>query len=95
MALLELTDKCLTENDPNIELFDELFKALQALENNSKNNNIVFWFFQYCVLSRLGFRQIFHRQILIKLLCLILISHETPKPFLILLKTMNLTFKQT
>ena len=56
MALLELTDKCLTENDPNIELFDELFKALQALENNSKNNNIVFWFFQYQVLSRLGFR---------------------------------------
>ena len=46
----------LQKNDPNIELFDELFKALQALENNAKNNNIVFWFFQYQVLSRLGFR---------------------------------------
>ena len=40
----------------NQHIFDELFKALQALENNAKNNNIVFWFFQYQVLSRLGFR---------------------------------------
>ena len=46
MALLELTDKCLTENDPNIELFDELFKALQALENNSKTITS-FLVFQY------------------------------------------------
>ena len=45
MALVELSDKCLTENDPNIELYDELFRALQTIENNTKNDNMVFWFF--------------------------------------------------
>ena len=56
MALVELSDKCLTENDPNIELYDELFRALQTIENNTKNDNMVFWFFQYQVLSKLGFK---------------------------------------
>ena len=56
MALVELSDKCLTENDPNIELYDELFRALQTIENNTKNDNMVFYFFQYQVLSKLGFK---------------------------------------
>ena len=65
MALVELSDKCLTENDPNIELYDELFRALQTIENNTKNDNMVFWFFQYQVLSKLGLNPIFLKQILI------------------------------
>ena len=61
MALVELSDKCLTENDPNIELYDELFRALQTIENNTKNDNMVFWFFQYQVLSKLGFKPDFSK----------------------------------
>ena len=35
MALLELTDKCLGENDPHLDLYDELFNALNAIDNNN------------------------------------------------------------
>ena len=39
MALLELTDKCLGENDPHVDLYDELFNALYTIDNNKKNDN--------------------------------------------------------
>ena len=56
MALMELTDKCLGENDPNDELFDELYKALLAIENNTRHDNLTFWYYQYQILAKLGFK---------------------------------------
>lgn len=56
MALMELTDKCLGENDPNDELFDELYKALLAIENNTRHDNLAFWYYQYQILAKLGFK---------------------------------------
>ena len=56
MALMELTDKCLGENDPNDELFDELYKALLAIENNTRHDNLAFWYYQYQILAKLGFQ---------------------------------------
>ena len=35
-TLLELTDKCLGENDPHVDLYDELFNALYTIDNNKK-----------------------------------------------------------
>ena len=56
MALLELTDKCLGENDPHVDLYDELFNALYTIDNNKKNDNLIFWYYQYQLLNKLGFK---------------------------------------
>ena len=62
MALLELTDKCLTENDPHEDLFDELFRSLNSIDNNTDNDNLIFWYYQYQVLNKLGFRPDFSQK---------------------------------
>ncbi len=56
MALMELTERCLSENDPHESLYDELFKALLSIENNTGNDNLTFWYYQYQILNKLGFK---------------------------------------
>lgn len=62
MALLELTDKCLGDNDPHLDLYDELFNALNAIDNNTKNDNLIFWYYQYQLLNKLGFKPDFSQK---------------------------------
>lgn len=62
MALLELTDKCLSENDPHADLYDELFYALKSIDSNTKNDNLIFWYYQYQVLVKLGFKPDFSQK---------------------------------
>ena len=53
MALLELTDKCLSENDPHADLYDELFNALYTIDNNKNNDNLIYWYYQYQILNNI------------------------------------------
>jgi len=62
MALLELTDKCLSENDPHADLYDELFYALKSIDSNTRNDNLIFWYYQYQVLVKLGFKPDFSQK---------------------------------
>tara|TARA_B100001079_G_scaffold185713_1_gene159929 strand:- start:243 stop:929 length:687 start_codon:yes stop_codon:yes gene_type:complete len=62
MALLELTDKCLSENDPHADLYDELFYALKSIDSNTRNDNLIFWYYQYQVLNKLGFKPDFSQK---------------------------------
>lgn len=56
MALIELTDKCLIDNDPHPQLYDDLFIALDTIEKKNEKLNLVFWQYQYSLLSKLGFK---------------------------------------
>ncbi|MEA1880868.1 MAG: DNA repair protein RecO [Candidatus Marinimicrobia bacterium] len=56
MAMIELTDKCLTDYDPHANLFDELVIALKTVENEKNQLNLAYWFYQYQVLKILGFK---------------------------------------
>ncbi len=62
MALLELTDKCLSENDPHADLYDELFNALYNIDNNKNNDNLIYWYYQYQILNKLGFKPDFSQK---------------------------------
>jgi DNA repair protein RecO (recombination protein O) len=56
LALMELTDKSITDYDPHPDLFDELVSVLCHLENKDKNRNLVFWFYEMQLLTLLGFK---------------------------------------
>ena len=62
MALLELTDKCLSENYPHADLYDELFNALYTIDNNKNNDNLIYWYYQYQILNKLGFKPDFSQK---------------------------------
>ena len=55
MGMIELTDKCLSDHDPHPALYDELESALLKVENEDKQLNLVYWFYQYQLLKLLGF----------------------------------------
>lgn len=56
MAVLELTDKTLTDHDPHPELFENLVGVLSAFDKFNKKLNLVFWYYELQLLSHLGFR---------------------------------------
>ena len=56
LAMIELTDKCLIEKDPHGDLYDELLKALDRVENETNQLNLVYWYYQYQLLTLLGFK---------------------------------------
>lgn len=56
LAIVELTDKTLRDNDAHKELFDELHTVLQVLNDRDDHLNMVFWYYQLKLLSELGFR---------------------------------------
>lgn len=55
MAVLELTDKTLTDHDPHSVLFEEMVEVLRAFDRFDKKLNLVFWYYELQLLSRLGF----------------------------------------
>lgn len=56
LALVELTDRCLSDLDTHQNLFDALVNALDKVCTGGKHLNLVFWNYQYYLLTYLGFR---------------------------------------
>ena len=61
LAVIELTEKTNTENDPHPELFDELVAVLKAFNSSDLRLNLIFWYFQLKLLTILGFKPDFHQ----------------------------------
>ena len=61
MAMIELTDKCLTDNDSHNNLYGELFSSLKGVENSNNHLNLIYWHYQYSLLTFLGFRPDFQQ----------------------------------
>ena len=61
MAIIELTDKCISNNDPNKKLFNYLLEALNTIENEKNELNLIYWYYQYQLLSQLGFKPDFNQ----------------------------------
>lgn len=61
LAVIELTEKTNTENDPHPELFDELVAVLKAFNSSDLRLNLIFWYFQIKLLTILGFKPDFHQ----------------------------------
>lgn len=62
LALVELTDRCLSDLDAHHNLFDALVNALEKVAAGGKHMNLVFWRYQYYLLTFLGFRPDFTQQ---------------------------------
>ena len=60
LAVIELTDKTNTDNDPHPELFDELIAVLTAFDSSDLRLNLIFWYYQIKLLTILGFKPDFH-----------------------------------
>ena len=56
MAIIELTDKTLTNEDPNPNLFSSLRDVLKAYNENESDPNLLFWFYECALLTHLGFQ---------------------------------------
>ena len=61
LAVIELTEKTNTENDPHPKLFDELVSVLKAFNSSDLRLNLIFWYFQIKLLKILGFKPDFHQ----------------------------------
>ena len=56
MAVIELTDKCISENDDHKDLFIILLNVLEKIENELSELNLIYWYYQYQLLEKLGFK---------------------------------------
>ena len=56
MAVIELTDKCISENDEHKDLFIILLNVLEKIENEPSELNLIYWYYQYQLLEKLGFK---------------------------------------
>jgi len=56
LAILDLTEKTLSYEDPHPNLFSTLKKVLTAYNKNNIDPNILFWFYECSLLNNLGFR---------------------------------------
>ena len=56
MAILEMTEKTLSEDDPHPGLFNNLADVLRAFNEKKTDPNILFWFYECSLLTHLGFR---------------------------------------
>ena len=61
MAMIELTDKCLTDNDSHNNLYGALFNSLKGVENSNNQLNLIYWHYQYSLLTFLGFKPDFQQ----------------------------------
>jgi len=60
LAVIELTEKTNTDNDPHPELFEELVAVLSAFNSSKLRLNLIFWYYQIKLLSILGFKPDFN-----------------------------------
>ena len=56
MAILEMTEKTLLDEDPHPELFKALVDTLRAFNEKKADPNILFWFYECALLTHLGFQ---------------------------------------
>ena len=56
MAILELTEKALSFEDPHPNLYSMLKDVLHAINEKELDPNLLFWFYECVLLSHLGFR---------------------------------------
>ena len=56
LAIMEMTDRTLGENDPHSGLFNILVDVLRSFNDGEFDPNILFWFYECALLSHLGFR---------------------------------------
>jgi len=56
MAILELTEKTLSDEDPHPDLFSVLVGVLRALNEKKSDPNLLFWFYECALLTHLGFQ---------------------------------------
>ena len=56
MAIIELTEKTITDEDPHPSLFSILSDVLKAYNNKKSDPNLLFWFYECALLTHLGFR---------------------------------------
>ena len=56
MAILELTEKTLSFEDPHPNLYSMLKDVLHAINEKELDPNLLFWFYECVLLSHLGFR---------------------------------------
>ena len=56
MAMIELTDKCLTDHDSHNNLYNALLNSLKEVENSNNQLNLIYWQYQYSLLEFLGFK---------------------------------------
>ena len=61
LAVIELTEKTNTDNDPHPELFDELVSVLKAFNSSDIRLNLIFWYYQIKLLTILGFKPDFRQ----------------------------------
>ena len=58
MAILELTEKTLSDEDPHPRLFATLVNVFRAFNEKKADPNILFWFYECALLTHLGFQPI-------------------------------------
>ncbi len=56
MAILEMTEKTLLDEDPHPGLFKALVDTLRAFNESKADPNILFWFYECALLTHLGFQ---------------------------------------
>ena len=56
MAIIELTEKTITDEDPHPSLFSILSDVLKAYNNKKSDPNLLFWFYECALLTHLGFK---------------------------------------
>ena len=56
LALMEITDKAIINNDPHPDLFDELVSVLHKMDAQENKLNILFWYYEMKLLTLLGFK---------------------------------------
>ena len=56
MAIVELTEKTVIDEDPNKELFDELIKILKVIDLEQMQLNLIYWYYQLRLLDLQGFK---------------------------------------
>ncbi len=56
MAILDITDKTLTDSDPHPKLFSILVNTLRSYNTKESDYNLLFWFYECALLTHLGFQ---------------------------------------
>ena len=56
MAIVELTEKTIIDEDPNLRLFDELINILKVIDLQQMQLNLIFWYYQLRLLDLQGFK---------------------------------------
>ena len=56
MAIVELTEKTIIDEDPNVDLFDELIRVLKVIDLQKTQLNLIYWYYQLRILDLQGFK---------------------------------------